>query len=448
MNKIIKARIYNNRYIYLPIKVIRTLNLNKNYVILFRINDTICSIGKVIKVNRKRKSQVSYFLCIRKSILKKLKLENIVKIKILEMKKIGYKPPIIKISDKILDVISLIPNDDRFTCIILSEKNILVYYLNNRATSVAILPRFIELNDFILWNIGFYLAEGLKTNFHRISVSNDDSRLIKQFINYLKLLNVNENDLHVDIRVKPENYSEFLKNYWSEELKISLERIKVRKVFNKPTSAKHGNVEINIYNTVLGIIHGNLINLITKSYDIFSKNQLLALIKGIEDGDGHVMLHKGSIEIGVTCEKNFSKLVNNIYTKLYSKPYSIQHSTSNKVDRIYFTGTKNALKFLLDNHFNEHMEKRIKLIKLLRFFMRKDLKYLQLLKTEKPVRSLSDKAGVTFRAANEILKKYVKEDIVKVNKIKVISKIKKRSLDIRVFKLTEKGRDIVKYLHI
>lgn len=351
---VIEVRAYNN-HISLPINIINSLKLTKNDVILYRLleNKDVLSVGKVVKTVRKKNNIKSYLLSIPKETREKinLKLPQTIKIKILDIKKKGHKP-LLKVDGKgCIDVISLIPDDQKFTCFEKPNNMLLIYYINNRATSIATMPRHIKLDGFTLWNIGFYISEGLKTNFHRVSASNNDSNLVSRFVNYLNFWNVQDNEIFVDIKLKPENYDIALKKFWSNKLDISAKRIKLRKSINKPTNSQYGNAEVTVYNTVLGIIHSKFLNYIISNANKFIKKQALSIIKGLEDGDGHVMLHNGSIEIGITCAKMFTEFVKNLYSKIYSKPTIEPHSTSKKVDKVIYRGIKNALKFLENGHF-------------------------------------------------------------------------------------------------
>lgn len=361
-------RAYSGYQISLPLEFIIKFQLNEKKVVLYKIfsNDKeAISVGKIIKIRRKTRNEICYKLSIRKNALKelKLKLPKTVKIKILDIKKLGYKPKRIYFRNKV-DLVPFLANN-KFTCFELDGKKMLIYYLNNKASSVVILPRFIETNDFFFWNIGFYLAEGLKSNIHRVSASNDDPDLIENFLNYLKIFGFPNESLNFCIRVKPKYYNDKLKRFWSQRLDIPIKLIKMRKQFNKPSNSKIGNLEITVYNTVYGTMHSKIINSIVRKTSELKRTEALSILCGFEDGDGHVILHKGQIEIGITCEKEFSIFVKGLYSKLYDSPIVEPHSTSEKTDKILYRGINNALKFLQDGHFVKCVYKRERLIYLL-----------------------------------------------------------------------------------
>jgi hypothetical protein len=374
LSRVIKVRAYSKCHISLYAQIVKDLDIDENDVILYRFVHAkdVYSVGKVIKIRRKRNNQVLYVLSIRKEALQKakLKLPQTFEIEILDIKKIGYKPSLITTCKNCLDIISLIRDDERFTCFEKPDDTLLIYYMNKKSTSVITLPRFIPLNEFTLWNIGFYIAEGLKVNFHRVSASNDDSYLVSRFVRYLNSWKIIESKISVRIKVKPKNYHKSLNNFWAEKLNLPIENIVVRKTYNKPTNSKYGNAEVTVYNTIFGIIHSKFLNVFINNSEDLTKEEALSIIKGLEEGDGHAILHKGSIEIGITCEKQFTKFVINLYSKIYSEPIIEPHSTSKKVDKILYRGIKNGLKFLEDGHFINSFHRRKNLI----FLLSKSLK--------------------------------------------------------------------------
>lgn len=448
LEKVLKLRAYS-RCISLPLKIVESLDLDENNVVLYRIvgHDKLC-IGKVIKVTRKQNNQNIYKLSIRKDTLEKLNLKfpSTIEIEFLEIKKLGYKPQIKHENKKFIDLVSLIYNDVRFTCFESDNNKILVYYQNNKSRPI-ILQRFIKLNELSLWNAGFYIAEGLKKNCHRVSACNNKSELIRRFLSYLKMWGISEDMINLDIRIKPEFYSKDVKRYWLKEIGAPDIQINVRKHYNRPTNSEYGNAEIIIYNTPFAIIHQNFISHIINSGIITSRDDALPIICGIEDGDGYVMKHNGSIEIGVTLEKEFTNFITNLYTLLYQKPRIVRHWTSDKVDRIHFRGKKIALKFLLDEHFKEHPDKWNRLIELLKLFMSRDLKYLTALKS-KPLNksSLSVLANVSHPAARQIIKKYLINGLV-TGKFGEIE-LKGRKYYTEIFYLNDFGNKVVKYFNL
>lgn len=440
----LEVRACSDKHISLRKSVVKELCLNENYVLLYRFSNrkNIYSLSKLVKITRSRNNEVNYKLLIQKDVLRKLNLNlpQSVSIEIIDKRKIGYKPKSEPYKNNILDLITLI-NSKKFTCFERPGSLLSIYLLNNTASCVATLPRYIKTDELCLWSLGFYLAEGLKTNPHRISVANNDANLIIRFINYLeRYWGVNRRNISFRIRVKPENYSKSLKSYWSDKLNVNQKRIRVNKIYNKPTNAKYGNVEISVYNTILGTLHQKLLEKIPKL--IKSKDECLAFIKGLEDGDGYPIEHSGRIEIGVIVGKEYTNFITSIYSKLYSKPIIEEHHTSDKVCKIYYNGLRNAVNFLLDNHFKEHVKRRGRLVRLIRKFMRRDLKYLKALYFGKrTVREISKSLGVTYRATNLMMKKYLSTGFIKMGYCKVNKR--NREWNVRVFKFSDEGNKLV-----
>lgn len=363
-------------------------------------------------------------------------------IEILDKKQLGYKPIPNARNNKIFDAVNSL--DSRFTCFEEQNGFLTIYFLNNRTRSIAYIPRFIRIDNFSIWNIGFLLADGFHNN-HRISVSNDEHYLIKRFLDYLReYWKINNSEIFVDIKIKLENYSKYVKRYWSDKLMINEDRIKVRKVYNKPTNAKYGNAEVNVYNTAIALIHSNFVNCVLEL--IKFKENALSLIKGIEAGDGYAIEHNGRIEIGISSNIRDTDFICKLFEKLgYPNPEVERYHTSENADKITYKGLNFAIKFLLDNHFEEHEERRGNLINLIRKFMRRDIKYLEALNNEeKTKRELAKITNVSYRAANLIIRKYLKLGFVKAKQIKVYKN--NRFYNSLVFELTEKGKNLTKYL--
>ena len=269
--------------------------------------------------------------------------------------------------------------------------------------------------------------------------------MVKRFLDYLReYWKINDSEIYVDIKIKPENHSKYVKRYWSDKLVIDEDRIKVRKVYNKPTNAKYGNAEINVYSTAIALIHDNFVNYALEM--ISSKEDFLSLIRGIEAGDGYAIEHNGRIEIGISSNIRDTDFICKIFEKLgYPKPEVERYHTSENADKITYKGSSNAIKFLLDNHFEEHKERRRSLINLIRKFMRRDIKYLEALNDEeKTKRELAKITNVSYRAANLIIRKYLKLGFVKAKQIKVYKN--NRFYNSLVFELTEKGKNLTKCL--
>jgi len=440
----IDVRVYSNS-ISLTKSLREILNLNENLVLKYKfLQNGSISINKVAKITRNKNEKSSYYLKIQKAALEKenIKQPTTTKIEIIDKKQLGYRPIKNNSDNKLFDIVNSL--DNKFTCFEEQNNLLNIYFLNKKATSIATMPRFIKIDGFSIWNIGFLLSDGFCNN-HRISISNNEYYLIKLFLDYLKeYWKVNDTEIYVDIKIKPENYSEYVKGYWSSKLKINEDRIKVRKVFNKPTNAKYGNANITVYNTALALIHSNFVSYVLEL--IKPKEDVLSLIRGIEAGDGYAIEHNGVIEIGISSNIKDTNLICKLFEKLgYPQPKVERYHTSENADKIIYKGLNNAIRFLLDNHFEEHKERRENLIRLIRKFMRRDIKYLEALNNgKKTKRELAKVTNVSYRAANLIIRKYLKLNFVSSKQIKVYKN--KRFYNSLMFELTERGKELTKYL--
>ena len=183
MNNTVILRAYSNQYISLRKPILKKFSLDENQIIRFQLPD-ICNeiiIGKVIKTTRSRNNEVGYKLSIPKNYIQKhsLNLPANLKLKILEKRRM-YSIPDNKSKKGFIDTISLL--DRKFTCFENNDDTVTIYFLNKISHSIAVLPRFIKIDEFFLWNIGLYLAEGTKTTEHRVSLANNEPYIVKRFL--------------------------------------------------------------------------------------------------------------------------------------------------------------------------------------------------------------------------------------------------------------------------
>ncbi|MBL7160881.1 MAG: hypothetical protein ISS93_03475 [Candidatus Aenigmarchaeota archaeon] len=442
VNDSVILKVYSGQHIYLRKAILERFNLNENYLVRFQLPDmgNMTLTRKVIKITRSKNNKTDYMLTLPKKLIQKysLKLPMELELKIIGKNKIGTFP-ISKNRIGFLDIVSLL--DNGFTCFENKKCKVSIYSSNSMSHTEAKLPRFFKIDEFFLWNLGLYLAEGTKTIKHRISLSNNEPHIIKRFLKYLnERWEIERNNITIRIRVKKGANIFCIRKFWSDFLEIEEDNIQVYIVMNRPPLSKWGNAEVSVYNTILGSLHQKIIENIECFLD--SKKNILAFIKGVEDGDGHVIKHKGCIEIGITTEKKFKKIITSSLSRLYGKPRVENHHTSDKVVKILYSGLGMALKFFFDGHFENHPKRQKKLIELIREFMGKDLKYLKVLKNgSTTIRNLEKEAGVSYVAANIMMKKYNKNGYVTSYKMPI--KKEKRFYNSRVFKLSGKGNILV-----
>ncbi|MBU0530775.1 MAG: hypothetical protein KKC05_03825 [Nanoarchaeota archaeon] len=161
----IMVRAYSKQYIALRKSIIKKFDLDEWHIIRFQLPDIddVIITGKIIKIKRRKNGETSYKLSIPKTFIEKhsIILPGNLKLRILKKRKIGFRPNI-KRKRNYLDIVSLL--DNKFTYFENKDRTVTIYFLNGFSHSEATLPRFLKINEFFLWNLGLYLAEGTKTN--------------------------------------------------------------------------------------------------------------------------------------------------------------------------------------------------------------------------------------------------------------------------------------------
>jgi hypothetical protein len=448
MHKILRGRCYSGYHFNIRKVYLEGLCLNENSVLLYRVrNSKLITISRIIKICRKSDGQIRYILPIKLEIIKELSLAPPceLEIEILGKKPRGYKPDPLSIKNKV-DGVSLIEGK-AFTCIPYGNKLFLFKQGEGRGgSSIISVPRFIVIDNFLLWNMGFYLAEGLKKNEHRISVSNSEWYLIKRFLVFIKdYLGIEEKYIYLQIRLNEEEKKARAIRFWSEKLNLKKHQLRTSKTNVRPPKAEHGNAELVIYNTALSHMFMSLFKRVLTLK--LNREGVLNLIRGIEAGDGYIMEHSG-IEIGVVSDKKYSGIILNLFSQICPEIRIRNHHTSENAKIIFCKGRRIALSFLFDDHFIEHKKRRARLIELLRYYLRKDIKYMKLVQSSKTVRGVSRKGCVTFRAANMMLKRLENDGFIRKTHIHVKGKRAERMYKTRAFELTEMGDKLLKYLYV
>lgn len=445
MREILKGRCYSKYHFNIRQEYITKYNLNENSVILYRIvNTKTIAISRIIKIHRKSDNEIRYVLPQKMKVLKenKIKLPCNLDIEILKRKPKGFKPSVKKYNNKI-DLISFLRDNKSITCIPLGKK-IFIYKEGKRSSSFISMPRFISSDKFLMWNMGFYLAEGLKKNNNRVAVSNSEWYLIREFQIFLKnYFGLSDRSFFVYLRIDDERKRDNAANYWSKKLKLKKSQIRVSKPNIRPPKSKFGNCEIVIYNTSFSYIFMDLFNFIIRLN--MNKEDSISFIRGVEAGDGYVT-DNGGIEIGIVTDKIFSHMVLEKFRNICHEARIRNHHTSKNARIIFCKGRKNATLCLLDGHFNEHKRRRKRLVELLRYYLRNDLRYMRLINNTS-IKQLSKDVGVTYKAANIITRRLECEGKIK-NYIVRFTGINKQNYEKRIFNLTERGKDILKYLSV
>ncbi len=426
----IKSRFYSGA-IALPKKMINE-KFNESFAIKYKLGYQQF-ISKISNVKRKTRAGDRYCIAISRKYEFREGSGSIV-LDILDLKKLGYKP-LPQLMEGQLDTITLM--DNRFTCFEKNETILDLYYLNHKAACRRLIPRMINVDNKLLLSLGLYLTDGHKSK-NRLSISNNEFEVINIFLDYIKnVWLVNEEEIHYEVKIRDGVDIEKIKSYWSEKINIDRSRVNVRRVLKKPPKAEFGNMEIIVYDTILANLH---LCLLVKLKDLIKNgNLLLAFLNGVEAGDGYAIQHGTSIEIGFSIENKFVSLIAELCEKaIGKKPRIEKYHTSDRAYKIIYRGLKTAEVFLLNDHFKYHKRRRKNLIDLVRKFRKRDIKYLNALcKGLNNVKEIALFSHVTYRAANLMIRKFIRECIVsyKQSKITRNSKIYK----IRHLSLTERG---------
>ncbi len=239
--------------------------------------------------------------------------------------------------------------------------------------------------------MGFYLAEGSKKNDNRVAVSNSESDLVKKFLDFIKeYFGVPEETFYLYVKLDDVNKCTPAIKFWPDKLGLGESQIRTTVPDVRPPKAKYGNGELVVYNTCFSHLFMALFNNII-SMDL-NRNDATYLVRGLEAGDGYVMEH-GGIETGIVSDIKYSSII-------------------------------------------------------LRHCLRNDILYMNMADGKTTARRMAEKAGVTFRAANLMVARLEKEDILSSMSIFASSRKISRTYKSRVFRLTDKGKDMLKYLQI
>ena len=123
-----------------------------------------------------------------------------------------------------------------------------------------VFPRYIKFNERFAWVFGFFAGEGLKSieptsSIYRFAVTNNDPTYIRKVINVLdetKLLRTNNLPTKcIIIKYGKKCNKSILKSYWSKNLKLSKDKIKIAKNSEEGKKAKYGTATLCVSNLLL-----------------------------------------------------------------------------------------------------------------------------------------------------------------------------------------------------
>jgi len=146
---------------------------------------------------------------------------------------------------------------------VINEKDILVYYevggKIKRSVS-RIFPQYLDITNRFMWVLGFINGEGLKSinsvsSMYRFAVTNNDPSTIKNVLKVLdesKLFKINNLPINsIKINYGNKCFVQSLKSYWSKELGLTKEKIKLALKPQKQKKAKYGTATLYISDVLL-----------------------------------------------------------------------------------------------------------------------------------------------------------------------------------------------------
>ena len=447
---IFPARIQKTGYFTIPIKVIDQLEIDENYVVLFRLKDfpEYDLLSKVTSVRKTGNKELR--LNINNSVRSKLNLilPKTIELEIMYIYKKGYKPCFDKI-DGLIDILSYFFDDKRFTIFDRGNGYMTVHYLERSCPSIITIPKYLKIDEFSCWNFGFYLAEGTKQpKGYRFSADNAKEYLMERFRDFGEnYLGIDRDEWFLDIST--DQYHENKIDFWKRKLGINEDKIKLKVIKSKPPLAKYGNASLTIYDKILGFLIKKLI------FDIgliknLSYENAFAFLRGAEAGDGGVLDYaSGKIELTMTSLLKDLDIYKYLFSFVCSKPPKIKdHYACDKVKILFYSGLDMTREYIMKGHFKEHRDRWSKLIRIYknRDKVKIQFKYLNALKYGcVTLKQISLYAGTTRIACACMMKRFIEFGFVECTKE---DKEKIFHGNANIFNLTDEGERYVSLLSL
>src|SRR3989344_589360 len=343
-------------------KKINELELNENSILLFRFKH----FKKEFFVCKVTMNTYSYSIHLGVKILNKAKLEKnrhyileIIKKLNLKIKDSSNKP---EIKNSKLDLTSLIANDQIFFK--RPHDWITIYSFPRKFIT---LPRYINLNNNLIWSIGFYFAEGNK-KCAPFKICNNELSLLKKFKESIENhFKINEWDIE-NSRNKSLKLEKVKKSIY-ENLNLNNNKFYISEGRSK--DAINGFTTIISPNIIFFRIFNSLImDNRLHNFILQNKERTINFLRGMESGDGFVSLRywknnsKKMITVGVEMKnKELLMLINKYYESLYGTTKKQERKRNNRIYyRIYYENCKIIRELIINNHFLEHKKRRDRLV--------------------------------------------------------------------------------------
>jgi len=257
------------------------------------------------------------------------------------------------------------------------KRNIFLYYRKEHYNKgyknhYMFLPKKIVLNENELSAIGFFDAEGTKTNPKSIEVVNCETRLIKLFLKFLKHFKIKKEDLTYRIIFNKKILSKLNKKpkeleslkFWTNNITIPKDRIRkfnytgLKKGKLRINYTKHGSLDIKYNGVLFRMFFFNLIKEMKK--ELKKEKDIISYLRGYLAGEAYVGKYDREIQIA---SKDISHLnfIKNLLEKINVKN-SISKATSTSPPRIIITKLDYFLRLESIDIFKFHPKKKFNLL--------------------------------------------------------------------------------------
>jgi len=395
----------------------KVLDLGRDTILLMRFSNNR-AIEWVSKVTQ---SKYGYNFRLGERALKEYGIRegDILDIEIVQKKDLERYVKL-KMSNDIVDITSFMITGS-FGFFEKQGDRILIY---SRPHSCFLMRRNIDLDKWLFWLIGFYLAEGNMTS-NVFGVSNTDQFLLQLFKNKLEeKLGISKDLWRVEVFANKRKSELRIKGYWSNNLSIDAGRIKV--YFKKmKINSDYGVARLALQRSMplLKIWLNMCNNEEMRKIVLSNRERMLYFLRGFEAGDGYVSSYTSkngwnNLEVGIQQKKN-NEIICFIY-KLYDILYGeakIQQ-TKTKGTKVYFNNCSKIRELIIDKHFSEQESQRTKLIKgYLRMKLgKKDMMYLTSLDNSS-LDEIAKKLGLRACSVHERLIRMIFLDLIDRRKI-------------------------------
>lgn len=285
-------------------------------------------------------------------------------------------------------------------------------------TNKVSVPVSLELSEKLAWCIGFYLAEGDKTEDY-IGVSNCNVELVKEFKNIMEeIFKIDKNLWKFYIKT-PSKDLDSIRTKW----KFLLNAENVNASYNY--LAREDSIELRLNSRRFSAFFNNLFKEVMPLI-LEDRNLSLSFLDAYESGDGSVIQRNGYLYgIAITTEdENFKNILVEAFQNLYTKKPKVRVNKI-KYYEISLTGITLMTDLILDGHFKSHKEKRNKLIRtyLRKIYTRTHKRYWEELRNKRlSVEELTQASERSHWAVRDAMNKDSKLGLIRIERGRIPNK--------------------------